>query len=243
MALKPISVTNSERVVCLVIGAAGVGKTSLLRTIPENEKVCVLSAESGLLSVLDLVRSGRVEGYEIESLEDLGDAFTELSKPESAERFDWIFLDSLTEISGRVVEHMQQQYPNTSDTFKLWGEYNKKMTSIIKRFRDLRPFNICFTCLPSVDKDERNVRYQAPDIPGKLSQKLPAFFDEVFFYRIEAQEEGDKVENRRFLQTQPIDNYIAKDRSGKLAVYETPDLGYLKNKILAPVESAGKGKK
>ena len=61
MPLKPIVAEKVDRFTALVIGEAGIGKTSLLRTIPEEDKVCVLSAESGLLAVRDLVKAGRVE--------------------------------------------------------------------------------------------------------------------------------------------------------------------------------------
>jgi hypothetical protein len=46
----------------------------------------------------------------------------------------------------------------------------------------------------------------------------------------EENEEGKKVTNR-WLQTTIGDNYIAKDRSGKLDSFEEPNLSYVINKL------------
>lgn len=90
MPLCKITPQATNRFCCLVIGQAGTGKTSLLRTImgqeydqesrewkqsrEPTEKVLTLSAESGLLCVRDLVEQGMVEGYEIGSLQDFREA-------------------------------------------------------------------------------------------------------------------------------------------------------------------------
>ena len=81
--LRPITVQSANRISALVVGPAGIGKTSLLRTLcgqtfndgkwektGEAEKVFVLSAESGLLCVRDLIQSGDVKGCEIGSLKE-----------------------------------------------------------------------------------------------------------------------------------------------------------------------------
>jgi GTPase SAR1 family protein len=85
MALKPINNDSIDTIKLLVVGQAGIGKTSTMRTITNSEpdrKVCVLSAESGLLSVRDLIKSGAVEGWEIRSLDDMREAHKNLSTDE-----------------------------------------------------------------------------------------------------------------------------------------------------------------
>ena len=42
--MRLITPETNNRFNCLVYGQPGVGKTSLLRTIPEDEPVCTLSA-------------------------------------------------------------------------------------------------------------------------------------------------------------------------------------------------------
>jgi len=232
MALRPITKESVDRFTCLVLGPAGIGKTSLIRTIPENEKVLVLSAESGLLAIGDLVRSGKVEGFEIGSFAEMKEAYQYVLSPEG-KRWSWIFLDSLTELSARCVEAMQSKYPSKSDSFPMWGEYNNLMTHIIKGFRDLQTHSVIFTGLVTIDKDESNRRYIGPAISGSsLKERLTSYFDEVLLMESRASDDG--IEHRCFL-TQPIERSCAKDRSGKLSPIEKPDLAYIKNKILGGI--------
>lgn len=229
MALKPLSLEQAERFTALIIGDAGIGKTSLLRTIPESENVCLLSAESGLLCVRDLVKAKRVTGYEITSFNDMKDAFITLNTNKFQEHYKWIFIDSLTEISARCVEAMKAKYPKKTDAFPMWGEYSDLMTQMIKSFRDMPHYNIVFTCLPSTEKDDTNRRYVAPAISGSgLKERLTSYFDEVFYMTSQKNSEG--IEERIFI-TQPIDRYPAKDRSGALELMEQPNLTVIKNKI------------
>ena len=227
--LKQISIENSGRFIALVIGQSGIGKTSLLRTIPENEPVCVVSAEAGLLCVRDLVESRRVQGFEVNSFADLSEVYQFLSSPASGQ-FKWVFIDSLTEISGRCVEAMKAKYPDRKDSFPMWGEYADKMTALIKAYRDLQKYNVVFTCLDSCEKDDLNRRFLGPAIPGgSLKERLASYFDEVFFMASLPDAEGKE---RRAFITQPWERFPAKDRSGKLAVVESPHLGQIKEKIL-----------
>ncbi len=249
MALKPISMDKLQRIVCLVIANYGMGKTSLLRTIlgqeyqgkdedgtdtwtpvPEGApKVCVLTAESGLLSVRDLVMSGHVEGYEIESFQDMRDAYMALSTDkEMQDRYRWVFIDSLTEISDRCMESAKKTAGDNG--YAKWEEYEATMKTLVKGFRDLPHYSTVFTCLPSVDKDEQNRRFIAPAIAMKsLKEKLPSYFDEVFFLDDVAGADGQPY---RTMITQPYNRYPAKDRSGRLAFFEKPDLRHVHNKIL-----------
>ena len=246
MALKAISVEQTDRVTCLIIAPAGMGKTSLIKTIlgyefdpgerkwskkedHKEQRVCVLSAESGLLSVRDLVKAGLVEGYEIGSLSDFKEAYGLLaSDSQMKERYTWVFIDSLTEISGRCVEAMKAKYPSKADSFNLWGDYTDTMTLLIKGFRDLHDYSVVFTCLDSVEKDEANRRFVGADIQGKqLKDRLTSYFDEVFYMTTMS---TDGNEYRAFV-TQPYERFPGKDRSGCLELIEKPDLAYIKAKI------------
>ena len=194
MALKPINIDTSNRFTAMVIGPAGIGKTSLIKTIPNDEKVCVLSAEAGLLCIRDLVRSGKVEGYEISSFAEMSEAYNLLvQNDEMKKRYKWVFIDSLTEISARCVEAMKAKYPNKADSFALWGEYNDIMTGLIKGFRDLKDYNVVFTCLDQSEKDELNRRFVGAQISGSaLKDRLISYFDEVFYYSfLKAQDGSD----------------------------------------------------
>lgn len=230
MSLKPITVETANVFKGIVIGVAGIGKTSLIRTIPENERVCVVSAEAGLLCVADLVKCKRIEGFEIGSFSEMAEVFNYLMTPEAREKFQWVFIDSLTEISSRCVEAMKAKYPNKSDSFNLWGEYTDKMTGLIKAYRDIPFYNVVFTCLEQVEQDDLKRRFYGPSISGSgLKERLPSYFDEVLYMTSLKNSEGQ--EYRAFI-CQPWDKYPAKDRSGKLSITEMPSLSSIKSKII-----------
>lgn len=230
MALNFITPESADRMTALIIGRAGIGKTSLLRTIPESEPVCTLSAEAGLLCVRDLVQSGQVTGLEIRSLAEFQEALAALKTDDWKAAYRWIFIDSLTEIAARCVEEYQRRYPDKKDSFNLWGGYLDTMTALIKGFRDLTDYNVVFTCLESVDYDEVKRRHIAPDIQGRqLKERLTSYFDEVFYMTTLPDANG--VEQRVFF-TQPRPGQPGKDRSGKLSDIEHPDLASIKAKIL-----------
>jgi len=230
MAIKPITAQSADRMTCLVIGGFGKGKTSLLRTIPENQDVFVVSAESGLLCVRDLVVSGRIQGCEVSTFADMKDVYRMLVSPDHIKRFKWVFVDSLTEIASRCVEALKKEYPNGKDAIKMWGVYSERMTGLIKAFRDIPNYNVVFTALDTVSQDENNRRYIEASIQGqRVKEMLPSYFDEVFYLEIVKDEDGNDV---RRLVTQPIENLPAKDRSGMLKTYEPPDLASIATKIM-----------
>jgi hypothetical protein len=232
MTLQFISKEGSGRFNCLVYGQAGIGKTSLLRTIPPDQPVCTLSAESGLLSVKDMVDSGRVTGVVVTSFDDFIECWRCLADDQGwrdAYGGGWVFIDSLSEISYLLVKKLFDKNPNKSDTLQVWGEYNNQMIAVIKAFRDLTDYNVVFTALEAVEADEVKRRYLTPDIAGKRAkERLPGLFDEVF--RMAMVPDGNGAENR-WLITSPRDNCPAKDRSGRLAALENPNLAEIQAKI------------
>ncbi|MBU0613676.1 ATP-binding protein [Patescibacteria group bacterium] len=236
--LVPITLETNSRIAVVVYGSPGVGKTSLLRTIPEGEKACVISAESGLLCVRDLIESKQVEGFEVGSLDEMREVYSFLLTSQAKDRYKWIFIDSLTEIGSRAVEQMQTEYPLEKDKFKLWGAYSDAMTGLIKGFRDLSNYSVVFTALNSFSEDDYKRRFVEIDLAGgKLKSRLPGYFDEVFYMKTSANEEGKL---QRYFYTEPTDtprgHAISKDRSGKLNSIEKPDLAYIHNKIFGTKE-------
>ncbi len=237
MITKPLTVVSkiqntnkfeSDRITCVVYGNPGAGKTRLSSTI--KEPTLILSAESGLLSIRGL----GLDYWEINNFTDLREAYEYLQTEEAKKKYKWIYLDSLTEINERLLEIQKKKYPGANDTFKMWGEFKDILTAFIKSYRDFKPYNVVFTALASVDKDELGMRFTNVDINTKLSLALPKFFDEVFYLQVF---NVDGVQTRKLL-TSEYKNIIAKDRSGKLELYEEADLNLIKEKILGKKENA-----
>ena len=205
----------------LVYGQAGAGKTVLCATTPDHSKTVILSAEAGLLSIAD----ADIPVIVIESVQDLMDAYQWLTETEQGLSFDWVCLDSISEIAEVVLNKAKK---DLKDPRAAYGEMQEKVEDAIRAFRDL-PRNVYFAAkMESYQDDAGVVRYQ-PMLPGKrLPAGLAYFFDEVFFMRVEKDEHGQPL---RYLQTQPDVKYQAKDRSGKLDAAERPNLAAIAAKI------------
>ena len=226
---KPPNETLDEIKAC-VTGAAGTGKTSLMGTVPEGDTVCVLSAEGGLLSVRDHVLAGRIHEFPIKSIKDLQDGLAALKTEPFRERYQWVFLDSLSEIAILCKKELEDRNSGQPLDFKGWGAYDRTMSSLIRAFRDLEGYNVVVICAETVEYDDLKRRFVGPAMPGKsLKEILPHIFDEVFHAVVEIDEKGQ--EHYR-LYTKKRPGFPGKDRSGKLAPVEQPNLAAIKAKIL-----------
>lgn len=222
MALKIKSLRDSVEAngikIC-VYGGAGVGKTSLIRTIPG--KTLILSAESGLLSIADV----DADVVEVTSLEDVREAYTYLAKSEHD--YQWVALDSFSEICEVL---LAEEKAKTKDPRQAYGQVIETGTALARAFRDL-PLGVYFSAKAERQKDESTGRISTVlSMPGaKLGNAIPYLFDEVFHLFAAADKETGVVE--RWLQTRGDGRAEAKDRSGKLDQYEPADLSHVVAKI------------
>ena len=248
MPLKPLSPNALDTIKVLLIGQTGAGKTKSAGTVvaepdgngglvPSGEKVLMLSAESGLLSIRNEVQGGLVEGVEIRSWPDAVEALDMVQRSQQArDRYGWIYIDSLTELCGRCVEHFQEKYPSRSDSFPMWMEYTDSMIRLVKGFRDLSDFSVVFTSLIDSEKDEVGRRHYGPLVSGtRFKQLLPSFFDEVFYLVSLPDDQG--VQRRGYI-TGSWQQYPGKDRSGVLDLFEAPDLLHISRKITGRTSAA-----
>lgn len=221
MELKTTKGLHASKVKAIVYADSGMGKTTLLGTLPE-EKTLIVSAESGLLCLNDK----DISVVEIREWSDLQEVYKNLTKNPDWEKFEYVCLDSLTEMSDKLVSMLESspEFRDPKMALKMWGEYSKRMTATIKAFRDLDK-SVVFTALPEDVLDGGTVT-KKPYIKGSAVQKmLNSYFDEVFYLCI------DESTDSRHLQTQPSSSATAKDRSGKLDAYEQPNLTNIINKI------------
>lgn len=210
---------SANGVKMLVYGNAGVGKTSLIPTLPNP---VVLSAEGGLLSI----QGADVPFIEINSMATLMEAYTWLTESEESKQFESVALDSISEI-GEVV--LAEELKRNKDGRAAYGELNTVMASMIRAFRDLPNKHVYFTAKCDKSQDETGRMLFAPSMPGKsLSMQIPYFFDLLLALRVEKDAEGVA---QRALMCDSDGIWQAKDRSGKLEQWEAPDLGAIIAKI------------
>lgn len=183
----------------------------------------IISAEAGLLSL----RQHDIPFLEITSMAELEEAYRFVAESDEAKQFDWICLDSISEVGEVVLNYEKKQ---TKDPRQAYGALAEQMGDLIRSFRDLKGKNVYFSCKQERIKDEMSgAMLYGPSMPGaKLAQSLPYFFDEVFALRVENDKEGNP---QRWLQTFADAQFHCKDRSGALEQFEVPDLEQIALKI------------
>ena len=218
----PAEVVEDNGIKMCVYGHAGVGKTVLCTTT--GAPTLMISAEAGLLSIKD---AKNVSVIEVQSLAQVQEVFKHLR--DNPREFEWVCLDSITEIADQVLA--VEKLKNKDNLRGAYGDMANKVIPMIKAFRDL-PMNVVFTAQLDLKKDEASgSMLYTVNAPGQqVSQKLPYHVDIVCAQRTILNQEG-KLE--RWLLTQPDGQWSAKDRSGKLAMWEEPNLAALKAKVIA----------
>lgn len=220
ISLKRTRDLSRSGVKLLVYGAAGAGKTSLIKTLPSP---IVLSAEGGLLSIQD----ADLPYIEIATMDDLRQAYSFIMSEEGA-GFQSVALDSISEIA-EVVLNAEKKI--AKDPRQAYGAMQEQMSDLIRAFRDLPGKHVYMSAKLEKSQDEMGRILYAPSMPGnKVGQQLPYFFDEVLALRVEKDAEGN---TQRALMCDSDGLWQAKDRSGKLAAWEAPDLGAIVEKINA----------
>ena len=215
ISLKRTGGLSAHGVKVLVYGAAGAGKTSLIKTLPN---VVVLSAEGGLLSIQD----ADLPYLEITSMEDLREAYSWVLESE----YNSVALDSISEIAEVCLNYEKKI---NKDPRAAYGAMQEQMADIIRAFRDLPNRHVLMTAKLEKTQDEMGRVLYSPSMPGnKTGQALPYFFDEVLALRVEKDAEGN---TQRALMCDSDGLWLAKDRSGKLGAWEAPDLNAIIEKI------------
>lgn len=209
---------HANGVKMLVYGMAGSGKTSLCATLPDP---IIISAEAGLLSL----HHADLPFIEVKSMDTLREVYTWLTESKEGLAFKSICLDSISEIGEVVLNHEKKI---AKDPRQAYGAMQEQLTDIIRAFRDL-PRHVYFTAKCEKIADETGKILYSPMMPGnKTGQALPYFFDEVLALRVELDAEKNPV---RALMCGTDGLWQAKDRSGKLDIWEAPDLGAIITKI------------
>jgi len=219
ISLKSTASITSAGLKVLVYGQAGAGKTSLIKSLPSP---IVLSAEGGLLSMSD----AEIPYIEIDRPETLREAFEWLTGSAEAAQFQSVALDSISEI-GEVL--LSSEKAKTKDPRLAYGAMMDQVSSLIRLFRDLPGKHVYMSAKLEKMQDEMGKVLYSPSMPGaKTGQQLPYFFDEVLALRVEVDDEG---KTHRGLLCDTDGKWLAKDRSGKLDMWEPADLSHIIAKV------------
>ena len=216
--LKSTADVQANGVKALVYGMAGVGKTYMIKSLPNP---LVISAESGLLALTGT----DIPYIEVKTFMELQEAYQYVVSEHGAQ-FESIAIDSISEIGEIVLAHEKSI---NKDGRGAYGEMAVKIMEIMRSFRDIQGKNVMFIAKAEKSQDETGRMLYQPSMPGaKIAQQLPYLVDLVMALRTEKDTEGTI---QRALMCQTDGTWQAKDRSGKLAAWEAPDLSALIAKI------------
>jgi hypothetical protein len=230
MAIKITTIDESiesNGLKCLVYGMLGSGKTRLAATAASQDSpVLIINAEGGLLSLQDVpddVKS-HIQVVTVKDLGELGDAY-ELAIKEH--NWKWICIDSISDVAEVI---LASEKATNKDPRAAYGNLADIMMSTLRLFRDLPMYNVYMSAKMTRFTDEITQRTMYwPLMPGKqLTNGIGYLFDEVFALRVEVDKE---IGTYRVLQTNRDIQYEAKDRSGRLDLFEPADLTLIEQKI------------
>jgi len=243
MKIQNTRAVENDAIKIVVAGEPGNGKTTLAKTIETGlgEKVLVISAEAGLLSLkgsdVDYVElQTDDEGKEVPKenrINRLGEIFNWVKQPEQMKKYKWLFLDSLTEIQQNLLEHLDtlEDFQGPKNTIKKYGELSNKMMSLCKLFRDLPHYSVVFSALVKTEADNDGISKMKVALIGSFADRLPALFDEVLYLGVMPEKNEQGIHERKLLTSKTNKIDFPKDRSGKLDVLEPADLSVIVKKI------------
>jgi phage nucleotide-binding protein len=218
-SIAQLAAENGAKII--VFGDAGVGKTTLLRSLKPGTFVAI-SAERGLRAVADL----QAPGLEVNNIADFNQAYQIVMGPQCAE-YDTVLIDSISEIAEQILAAEKFQ---VNDPRQAYGALIDQMIALLKSFRDISGKNIVLLAKEETFQAEGIPACYRPSLPGsKLGNAVPYLFDVVLHMQSD-------FSGARTFKTQPDGISKAKDRSGKLLPVEDANHGlqYIIDKILAP---------
>jgi hypothetical protein len=130
--------------------------------------------------------------------------------------YQWVAIDSVTEMSERCLTHFQEVHAGGKDGFAVWQDYERAMMGALKWVRDL-PYHVLITSLAVEETDDNGVIQFWPMVKQKkIAKQIPALFDHVFC-GIRATEErktgsGTSLRVQRLLITDEVRGWHGKTR-------------------------------
>ena len=249
---------QDKGVKALVVGPAGVGKTTLLRTL-DTRSTLFVDLEAGDLAVRDL----DVDTFQPRTWEECRDLCVYLAGPNPAlpatscysqahydevvasmggadalKKYATYFVDSIT-VAGRLCFRWCEQQPDSvndrgkKNLLGTYGLMGREMIAWLTHLQHARGKNVFFVGILENLRDEFNITSWELQIDGsKTGKELPGIVDEIV--TLQFVDFGDGQQVRALICTQPNPwKYPAKDRSGRLDQIEEPHLGKLLAKIAA----------
>ena len=248
-----------------IFGKSGIGKTSLLWTL-NAETTLFIDVEAGDLAVEDWSGdSFRPRTWQ--QCRDLAvfvggpnpalrddqsysqahyNAVAEhYSQHINLDKYDTLFVDSIT-VAGRLCLQWCKGQPEgfsertgKADTRGAYGLHGQEMIAWLTHLQHTRNKHVWLVGILDEKTDDYNRKVYEPQIDGsKTGLELPGIVDQVVTMSDVPNGQGQSV--RTFINHTLNDfGFPAKDRSGRLSLYEEANLGKLMQKIQSPARPVG----
>ncbi len=235
--LKPAgSLTQRFGVKAILYGQPGTGKTPMINTAP---RPVLLASEPGLLSM----RGSNVPTWEAFTPEKIEEFFKWFFESKEASGFDTLALDSGSQIAELSLAKHQRR---CKDGRKAYGEMSLECMHWFDQLYYMPHKHVVMICKQMRAEVGKQVvsngpgggfsvemTYQAqPFFPGQdLNIKVPHRYDEILYVG-QAQVPGI-AQPVTAIRTKASPEILARDRSGRLAELEPPDLSALFAKAMS----------
>lgn len=217
---KPIKAQNivkSSYIKILTYSKSGSGKTSLCATLGN---AFVIDIENGTLSIA----GSDCDIWDARSIQDVWDGYRYFC--DHIKDYSALCIDSITKLTEFM---LIQETQKVGKSFDRYSNMADQIKAFVEELID-SPFHVYVTAIEGRDKgNDKGDGNWLPNTEGKvLPEWLPRQFDEVFSIVDCEDEDGNPI---RMLQTRDLKDWVLKDRSGMLDVYEPCDLKYIIDKI------------
>lgn len=236
MTFKPAIMTTAgynaqNGVKVLVYGRAAVGKTPLAATM---SRPLILATEDGL----GTVAAYNIPYIRISTRQDLKDYAAWLKDAKNLVNFDWIVLDSVSNLTQIIFTEIVKAMPACKEPRKFYGELQDAVIPFLQTLFELNK-NIMVTAWQGEETNPAGafIRYIPATKGQAIANYLMHFFDATLhmaLHQVQQQQQDGSVQNVTipYLQTREFNYTFARDRSRKLADYEPANMTELLNKIV-----------
>lgn len=208
-------VPEVPRFLAVIYAFGGVGKTTLLGTMPGRGLVIDVPQHEGGTSVLH-DKAPRIKVVSVVDWEELNTLYHHLRKGEH--NFDWVGLDTLTaaqELARKKVIKERDEIASAAHKLRIqdYGDIGQLMGQLYERFRVL-PMPVIFTIQERVRKEEDEQEEQVTRIIPNLTPKSldmliphPMLIGRLYLY------EAENGKWTRQMRVGPHTRFVTKARS------------------------------
>lgn len=213
-----------------VYGKAAVGKTPLAKTV---QKALILATEDGVGTISD----ANIPLIRISDTATLNGMKQWLSVPANTSAYDWIFLDSLTNLTHTIFTEIMGTV-KSNDPRKFYGELQDRIIPFLETLFKLNK-NVVVTMWQGDESTPAGMFLR--HIPITKGQSIATycmhFFDvtlNMALHQQQQQQQDGSILNVSvpYLQTREFNNIFARDRHQKLDNFEPADLTLIYNKLI-----------